>query len=160
MSELDIYNGKVTDIVLALEQGTSYEQFERACAALGVMYAATRAVDSEIKFAIGDLIVKGEALYGARAYQAFEEFGMSEEVMSECARISGKVPPRNRRKGLTWSHHRAVAALPVETQREWLSRARTQSLSHHALREALRAQGASPPAARALRCRCCGREYE
>jgi len=57
--------------------------------------------------------------------------------------VAQRVPRSRRRKGLSWSHHRAVAALDPPEQKEWLKRAVDDSLSHHQLREALR-NGAAP----------------
>jgi len=127
-----------------------YERFEVICATLGHAHAA-------IKFAVGDAILYGEELYGERAYQAFELLNLSEESMRECARVSARVPMSRRRKGVSWSHHRAVAALPPPEQKEWLGRIKEQGLSHHALRDALR--NGRPPK-QSLVCRCCGKSLD
>lgn len=125
----------------------SYEDFESICSMLGDAHAA-------IKFAIGDAIIQGEELYGERAYQAFLLFNLSEESQRECVRVSARVPKSRRRRGVSWSHHRAVAALGPGEQKEWLRRAAEENLSHHALRDELR-NGAPPKAATV--CRCCGK---
>ena len=130
-----------------------YERFEELCWVLGQFHEAVR-------FAIGDAIVQGEFLYGERAYQAFEEFNISEEGMREYARVAQRVPRSTRRKGLSWSHHRAVASLEPPEQKTWLRKAADERLSHHALRDALRDSGAAPPAASAAVCRCCHRPYD
>ena len=108
-----------------------YEEFEHICFVLGALHQAVR-------FAIGDAIIQGEALYGHSAFQAFERFQLSEEAMREYVRVAQRVPRSRRRKGLSWSHHRAVAALDPPEQKEWLARAVNDSLSHHQLRDALR----------------------
>lgn len=113
-----------------------YERFETICFMLGALHEAVR-------FAIGDAIIQGEALYGQEAYQAFERFQLSEEAMKEYVRVAQRVPRSRRRKGLSWSHHRAVAALEPAGQKEWLRRAVDDALSHHDLRAALR-NGAEP----------------
>ena len=109
----------------------SYGEFEHLCSVLGALHEAVR-------FAIGDAIIQGEALYGESAYQAFEAFQLSEEAMKEYVRVAQRVPRSRRKKGLSWSHHRAVAALDPPKQKEWLARAVEDSLSHHDLRAALR----------------------
>jgi len=124
-----------------------YERFEDLCYMLGALHEAVR-------FAIGDAIIQGEALYGETAYQAFERFQLSEEAMKEYVRVAQRVPRSRRRKGLSWSHHRAVAALPPTDQREWLARAVDESLSHHQLRSSLR-NGSEPEEAEV--CPTCGR---
>jgi hypothetical protein len=129
----------------------TYERFEALCVLLGKMHEAVR-------FAIGDAIMQGEKLYRERAYQAIEQMGLSENARLEYVRVSEKVPRSVRRKDLSWSHHRAVAALDVPEQRQWLKTASEQRMSHHALREALR--NGEPPAAPSNVCRCCHRPLE
>jgi hypothetical protein len=86
-----------------------------------------------------------------------EVLGLSEEGRREFMRVSERVPRSTRRASLSWSHHRAVAALPPAEQKTWLKTAADQRLSHAALRDALRE---GEPAAELTSCRCCGRAYE
>ena len=123
-----------------------FERFEELCWMLGRIHEAVR-------FAIGDAIIQGEALYGEEAYQAFEALNLSEEGRREYVRVSQRVPRSTRRKDLSWSHHRAVAALEPPEQKTWLKRASDEQLSHHELRDALR-EGAPPEQ---TVCRCCHR---
>ena len=109
----------------------SYSEFEHLCGVLGALHEAVR-------FAIGDAIIQGEHLFGESAYQAFERFQLSEEAMKEYVRVAQRVPRSRRKKGLSWSHHRAVAALEPAAQKEWLKRAADEDLSHHELRAVLR----------------------
>ncbi len=127
----------------------SYDDFENLCHVLGQLHEAVR-------FAIGDAILQGESLYGEQAFQAFERFQLSEEAMKEYVRVAQRVPRARRRKGLSWSHHRAVAALPPPEQKEWLKRASDESMSHHDMRAALR--NGQPVQVEPTTCRCCGRE--
>jgi hypothetical protein len=131
----------------------TYEAFENLCTYLGESYATVKEADWALKFAIGDAIVQGEALFKAEAFQAFEKLGLSEETMKECARVSERVAPSVRRARVPWSQHRAVAAQPPDRQRELLRKVAEEHLSHHALREEIR-NGAEPVAA--TKCRCCG----
>lgn len=125
-----------------------FSRFEELCYMLGRFHEAVR-------FAIGDAILIGEKLYGEDAFQAFEALHLSEAGRQEYLRVSEKVPRSRRRKDLSWSHHRAVAALEPVAQKEWLKRAADEGMSHHALRDELR-NGAEPRAQ--SHCRCCGRE--
>jgi len=109
----------------------SYGEFEHLCGVLGALHEAVR-------FAIGDAIIQGEHLFGESAYQAFERFQLSEEAMKEYVRVAQRVPRSRRKKGLSWSHHRAVAALEPAAQKEWLKRAADEEMSHHDMRAALR----------------------
>lgn len=124
-----------------------YERFTELCYMLGRFHEAVR-------FAIGDAILYGEELYGEEAHQAIEEMNLSEDARQEYVRVAVRVPRSRRRKGLSWSHHRAVAALPPPEQTQWLRRAVDEGLSHHALRDELR-NGSEPKAVNV--CRCCGR---
>jgi hypothetical protein len=124
-----------------------YVDFERLCLMLGGIHGAVR-------FAIGDAIRLGEELYGEEAHQALELLGLSEAGRMEYVRVALQVPRSRRRSDLSWSHHRAVAALPPAEQKTWLRRAVEEQLSHHQLRDELR-NGAEPVAA--TKCRCCGR---
>lgn len=135
-----------------------YTEFEGLCERLGGMYATTKWVEAEIKLAIGDAILAGEHLYGQEAYQAYEAFGISEDVRQDCVRLARQIPRSIRKvgRGLTWSHLRAVAALEPKEQREWLKRATDENLSHHALRAEIAASRNGIPAVREV-CPTCQR---
>lgn len=123
------------------------ERFAEICFTLGRFHEAVR-------FAIGDAIIQGEHLFGEACYQAIEEMGLSEDARQEYVRVAQRVPPSRRRRGLSWSHHRAVAALDPPTQKAWLLRCTKEGLSHHQLRDELR-NGAEPKAYDT--CKCCGK---
>jgi hypothetical protein len=142
--------GAVSEVGLDLfRPDLTYEQYEALCLWLGRAHEAVR-------FAIGDAIRLGEQLYGEKAYQAIELIHLSEKGRLEYVRVSEKVPRSVRRKDLSWSHHRAVAALPPKEQRHWLREASEKRLSHHELREALRDGAAPEPSV----CRCCHRPLD
>lgn len=124
-----------------------FARFEELCFMLGRFHEAVR-------FAIGDAILIGEKMYGEEAFQAFEQLHLSEDGRREYLRVSERVPRSRRRKDLSWSHHRAVAALEPAAQKEWLKRASEEQMSHHEMRDALRngAVARSPQV-----CRCCGK---
>lgn len=128
-----------------------YDRFEALCVLLGRMHEAVR-------FAIGDAILLGEELYREQSHQAIEQIGLSEKGRLEYVRVAEKVPRSVRRKDLSWSHHRAVAALPAPDQRKWLRRASEERLSHHALRDALREEAIEPRPISV--CRCCHRPLD
>jgi hypothetical protein len=124
-----------------------YDRYTDLCWMLGRMHEAVR-------FAIGDAILLGEELYGEESHQAIESMNLSEDARQEYVRVAQRVPRSRRRKDLSWSHHRAIAALPPAEQKEWLKRASVEGLSHHQLRDELR-NGQEP--IQASTCRCCGR---
>ena len=126
----------------------TYERYEEICGFLGVAH-------SEVRFAIGDAVLHGEERFGLLAYEAMERLQTSPEGLQEYARVSRKVPPSIRRKDVSWSHHRAVAAVEgYEEKKALLKRAATEQLSHHALRDVLR-NGTEPKATES--CPTCGR---
>ena len=123
-----------------------YDQLEAVGGLLGRMHQSLR-------FAIGDYLYMLEERFPERFSQGAEVLGISEEGMREYLRVSEKVPRSIRREKLSWSHHRAVAALEVPEQKQWLERAETERLSHHQLRDALRTEDDTDPTV----CRCCHR---
>ena len=147
---------RTTGLYLA-DPNLTYTQLEAVGGLLGRMHQSLR-------FAIGDYLLLLENMYPEKFSQGAEVLGISEEGLREYLRVSEKVPRSIRREKLSWSHHRAVAALSkvnkdgkiesdVRSQREWLERAETEKLSHHQLRDALRVDEPTDPGV----CRCCKR---
>ena len=147
---------RTTGLYLA-DPNLTYTQLEAVGGLLGRMHQSLR-------FAIGDYLLLLENMYPEKFSQGAEVLGISEEGLREYLRVSEKVPRSIRREKLSWSHHRAVAALSkvnkdgkiesdVRSQREWLQRAETEKLSHHQLRDALRVDEPTDPGV----CRCCKR---
>ena len=147
---------RTTGLYLA-DPNLTYTQLEAVGGLLGRMHQSLR-------FAIGDYLLLLENMYPEKFSQGAEVLGISEEGLREYLRVSEKVPRSIRREKLSWSHHRAVAALSkvnkdgkiesdVRSQREWLERAETERLSHHQLRAALRTDEPTDPGV----CRCCHR---
>lgn len=147
MSEVAVQDGWSVSLELR-DAALTYERFTEICTFLGV-------VNTEVRFAMGDAILMGPQLFGEEAYQAIECLQLSEAGRQEYARVSERIPPSLRRKDVSWSHHRAVAAVEgYDRKKEILRHAADEGLSHAALRDELR-NGAEP---RALtECRCCGR---
>jgi hypothetical protein len=124
----------------------SYEQLEAVGGLLGRMHQSLR-------FAIGDWLLLMEARFPEKFSQGAEVLGISEDGMREYLRVSEKVPRSVRSELLSWSHHRAVAALEPPEQKQWLDQAVTERLSHHQLRDRLRPVEVEQPE----RCPTCGR---
>jgi hypothetical protein len=118
-------NGGLTD------PNVTYDQLE----AVGVMLADIR---KKVQFAMGDWLLVVEARFPEQFSQATELLELSEKGLQEYIRVAEKVPRSVRRKELSWSHHRAVAALEPPEQQEWLEKAVTLGLSHHELRQQLK----------------------
>jgi len=140
-------NGALSTTGLHLhDPDLTYEQLEAVGMLLGRMHQSLR-------FALGDWLFLMENRFPEKFSQAAEILGISEEGMREYLRVSEKVPKSIRREALSWSHHRAVAALEIPDQKEWLERAEDERLSHHQLRDQLRTR--EEPVIGV--CRCCHR---
>ena len=85
-----------------------------------------------IAFICGDWIRWGEATYGEMAAQVIDARTWKAETVRAYTWLSEKVPLENRMvdRGLTISHHMAVAALPPGQQRKWLQRALGDGTEH------------------------------
>jgi hypothetical protein len=136
---------KTTGLYLT-DPNLTYDQLEAVGALLGRMHQSLR-------FAIGDYLLLMETRFPEKFSQGAEVLGISEEGMREYLRVSEKVPRSIRRENLSWSHHRAVAALELPEQKEWLERAEAEQMSHHRLRFELKPEPEEEPE----RCQCCHR---
>ena len=125
--------GALMPLGFRLPQNTTYEEYEGYCAGYGQAHEA-------ILFALGDLIIQGKSLFGEEAYQAVEAMGISPESRMQYARVAERIPMERRVRGLSWSHHRAVAGLEPEDQDLWLKRAKESGWSQRDLYEHLAAQ--------------------
>ena len=85
----------------------------------------------EFRWQIGDWLVRMEQELGEPAYQYFEPvkeaFGY--DAIRQYKSVSERVPAVTRVTALSWSHHRAVAALPEKAQRAALLTAQEEGLS-------------------------------
>jgi hypothetical protein len=70
---------------------------------------------------IGDQLNYGEHAYGEKYTQAASETGLDEATLMNCASVAGRVQRESRRGNLSFTHHRAVAALPPTKQKELLA---------------------------------------
>ena len=106
--------GAITEVGLKyLPQDTSAGEFEALCFMVGHVY-------KKIRWVAGDLIVKGEEIFGHEVYQLVEALDISADSRAQYARVASAIPFERRRGELTWSHHRAVAALEEDEQDKWL----------------------------------------
>jgi hypothetical protein len=68
---------------------------------------------------IGDALAEGERMLGesyAQVEALAERFGIAPDRLRQCQWVSERVEPVTRVTGLSWSHHRHVAALPPRDQ--------------------------------------------
>jgi hypothetical protein len=120
------------------------------------LVANLEAIELNLPFWIGDTIIKGEELFGERAYQPWTERGYGVERIRHYAWVAQQVPPGTRVPNLSFTHHRAVAALPPGEQAEWLERAETEGMSSRQLRECVTTRREPEGCQHEWQCQKCG----
>lgn len=91
-----------------------------------------------IRWAIGDAIFQGDAIFGEAVWQYQEILGLSTESKRQYERVAGAIQLRRRRSELTWSHHRAVYAMEPADQDAWLQRAVDERWTKAELEDAIK----------------------
>ena len=87
---------------------------------------------------IGDLLNWGLDRHGEVFSQLCQGAGVSPDQLQRYQSVARRVPPANRRPGLSWSAHAAVARLPLERQRELLLEAEQRGWTSADLQERVR----------------------
>jgi hypothetical protein len=100
-------------------------------------------IERNLKWALGDWWLAGEARFGEVAYQA-APMDASGETVRKAAWVCERIPVVRRRTDLTFGHHDAVASLDPAVADALLARAAAEGLSVTKLRNAVRAQRAIP----------------
>lgn len=95
---------------------------------------------------IGDLLNLGDAKFGEHFSQVCDG-QISGEQLQRYESVARRVPRENRRPGLSWSAHAAVARLPHKAQREMLARAEKFGWTSADLNKKVRAEVARRRAA-------------
>jgi hypothetical protein len=90
---------------------------------------------------IGDILANCEMQFGEKYAQVIPE-GTNPSTLRTYQWVSSQVPPANRHPGLSWSHHRAVAALDPVEQSSLLDQAEAEGWGVREL--ATRAKGLEP----------------
>lgn len=125
---------------LILRDGLPFERFEEIVQSLEY-------IQRNLNWYIGDALAYGERTYGEECYQAFsgfERMGFGIERLRQCGWVAERVLPSTRIPALSWSHHRAVAALPEPQQAEWLGRAVEEDMTVNELRECVATKREKP----------------
>jgi len=135
---------------LVIEGTLSWERYEELCATLETMEEA-------VGFWIGDTIIEGERLFGERAYQPWKAKGYKAERLRQYAWVAQQIPPVTR-VTLSWTHHRAVAALPEPQQAEWLQRAQDEGLTTRQLHDCVAVHREPSGCQHEWVCKLCGAE--
>jgi hypothetical protein len=86
---------------------------------------------------IGDLLNAGDARFGEAFSQACQGI-VSPDMLQRYESVARRVPPANRRQGLSWSAHAAVARLTTQQQRIILDQAEENGWNSEQLRVEVR----------------------
>ncbi len=120
-----------TRVGLQIPDVLSFEEWERT----GRQLAGV--VDSSLWW-LGDWLAYGKDHYADRYQQGIRTADLRYQTLRNYAWVARRFPIGRRRARLTFQHHAEVAALPVEDQDRWLSRAEELSWTTKQLRSALR----------------------
>lgn len=87
---------------------------------------------------LGDWINYGNEKFGERYTRAVKLTGYDVQSLMNMVYVASRFEISRRRENLSWSHHAALAALDVDSQEHWLTRAVADKLSVADLRVELR----------------------
>ena len=99
--------------------------------------------EASIQWLIGDWMAYGERIWGQTYEAVAAATGYSYQTLQDYAWVVRHVDFSIRIEKLSFSHHRLVAALPLEEQRRWLEYAAENNLSLSQMRTAM--IGSPPP---------------
>lgn len=92
-------------------------------------------VQGAIQWWIGDWLNFGERTYGDKYTEALTVTDYDEKSLRNIKYVAGAVEMSLRRDNLSWSHHKEVAALPREEQKQLLDWAESSEASTKTLRD-------------------------
>lgn len=79
---------------------------------------------------VGDWLAFGEDKFGEEAPQAVEILGLDPKTLMNYRRVAGRIPLKDRRPFLSWTHHRIVADLDgLNDRRKILKQAEMEVLT-------------------------------
>lgn len=90
-----------------------------------------------LSFWVGDWYNAGEDYHGERFAQLLDHTSFEPATVQQYAWVCRQVPHDRRNTLLSFSHHREVADLAPEEQRDWLVKAEAEGYSSHRLRREL-----------------------
>ncbi len=93
---------------------------------------------------IGDWLRYGNARFGERYTRAANATGYDVQTLMNMVYVAAHVDVSRRREMLSWSHHAELAALPVDAQEAWLSKAEEHNWSVRDMRTEIRNARSSP----------------
>jgi N6-adenosine-specific RNA methylase IME4 len=117
---------------LMLPPGLTYAEWEEVGAQLQEM-------EKGIQWVLGEWFLYGERAYGESAAQALPT-GYALSTIRASAWVAKRFPQGMREPGVPFAHHREVAALPPDTARALLKRAKAENLTSGDLRNEVHAE--------------------
>ena len=91
--------------------------------------ATLQQLTTAFQFAIGDALNYGQKRYGEKYAQAMDATGCAYQSLANWSWVSNHVPISNRVAGLSWTHHRLVANMGTEQQKQILESAKARGIS-------------------------------
>lgn len=104
------------------------------------IFKALKQVEGCVQFWIGDCLAYRQQKWGMYDDIA-EDTGMDKQFLRDVKYVADNVELSLRNDNLSFSHHREVASLPPEKQKEFLNRAVDEKLSVRELRDEIRKGG-------------------
>jgi hypothetical protein len=99
-----------------------YDEWARLMGTMQRLYTS-------FQFGIGDVLNYGEKHHGEKYSQALDSTNAAYQSLCNYSWVANAIPIENRVEGLSWTHHRAAASLPVDHQRRVLNEAFAKQLT-------------------------------
>ena len=112
---------------LIIPDGVEFGTVEKLLGSMKIM-------SDSVQFWIGDALVYAERNYGEKYSQLLEATDYEYQSLKDMVWVASSISPDIRMKELTWSHHREVAKLNHEKQKEMLELAAKSNLTVSELR--------------------------
>lgn len=128
---------RISDVGVTFTEEIPFQDWSRLMETLSRMETA-------FQFAIGDALVYGQAAYGEKYSQAMDATGHSYQALANYCWVSKSVPIGVRQPGLSWTHHRIVAKLPLAEQESMLTASVQNEWTIDELSEVIRGKPVEP----------------
>jgi hypothetical protein len=122
---------------LIIKEGMDFKTWEKLGHAL-------KSMQGSIQWWLGDWLNYGEKHYGETYTQAIEITGYEYDTLAQFKSVSSRVESCSREQNLSFSHHKAVAPLEPEEQKEYLDIAEKENLSVSKLRDRIKSDYHKP----------------
>ena len=132
------------DYVLTIAEDTDFENWKQLTESLIQEEHKTEHQRQQIQFMIGDALEFGERKFGEAYAQAVDGTIYDPKTLANYARVCKSIPPENRHTKLTFGHHEAVAALPLEVQAEVMDEAEEKKLTVRETRKLAKEKNPKP----------------